>query len=233
MTAIARSLTRVTHVKRAAVANRNHGQLTVRAALASTGIDEAWINRFESAAGRAVAKAYRTAHHAEPATGAIIRNGRIWRVMRYGAADLLAGLVSYKRFLPELLALAPAPVFSSVQMPAAAPAPAVEPTPANAWAVYVTTPGSRVRRNLTVIHLTDAQAEALADRENALQTWIRDGARRVLTHFAADTTEDGAATRHRVRLTDPSPAVQQEIRQQLGRNLTEARTLATGLDLAA
>jgi hypothetical protein len=92
------------HLRRATVAfDRGTGRWTVGRLLAALGMDQAWVIRYSSAAGRAAAKAYRAATGHEPGTALTLRHGRIRRVMGYASlTELLAAVLTYKRLATEL-----------------------------------------------------------------------------------------------------------------------------------
>jgi hypothetical protein len=215
-----------THVQRAIVANRNSGRLLAADYLAGIGADREFASRYGSAFGRAVAKTYREQTGTEPAAaGAAIVRGRIRPVMAYRTedADILALAA---RTYPRTAAMAAAPTAQTAPVEAA-PEPAADAVSAeetNAWAHFTTGAGSRTRQNLTILRLTDAQAEQLAEDVWAPTTEIRENGRPVLVHFEAPGTDGG--TRHWVRIIARSPLAEQTIKQQLGRNLTTARSLA-------
>lgn len=85
--------------QRARMAAANAGRILCRDYLFSLGLDVEFIEEYESAFGRATAKAFRANHHAEPdAGGLVVLHGRLWRTMRYlDVADLIAGARAYKR----------------------------------------------------------------------------------------------------------------------------------------
>jgi hypothetical protein len=88
-----------THWQRAMIAVRNSGRILARDFLAGLGLDAAWIDQYESAFGRATAKAYRQNHGAEPDTrGLVWLRGRLWHANRYADInDLRAGIAAYPR----------------------------------------------------------------------------------------------------------------------------------------
>lgn len=92
------------HCRRALLACANHGRMTAEQYLAGIGFPEP--ERYASAFGRTVAKAYRASHGAEPYRGCLADiNGRLHRCFGYAdVADLYAGALVYKRtaaFLAE------------------------------------------------------------------------------------------------------------------------------------
>ena len=95
------------HHQRARMAAANAGRILCRDYLFGLGLDVEFIEEYESAFGRATAKAYRANHNAEPdAGGLVVLHGRLWRTMRYvDVADLDAGAREHKK-TAELLALA-------------------------------------------------------------------------------------------------------------------------------
>lgn len=87
------------HHQRARIALTNSGHVLARDYLFSLDLDVEFIEEYESAFGRAVAKAYRAAHNAEPDTrGLVILHGRLWHCARYtDIRDLHAGARRYAR----------------------------------------------------------------------------------------------------------------------------------------
>lgn len=87
------------HHQRARIALTNSGHVLARDYLFSLDLDVEFIEEYESAFGRAVAKAYRAAHNAEPDTrGLVILHGRLWHCARYtDIRDLHAGACAYAR----------------------------------------------------------------------------------------------------------------------------------------
>lgn len=90
--------------QRARIAAANAGHIVARDYLFDLGLDVEFIEEYESAFGRATAKAYRANHHAEPEErGLVVLHGRLWRTMRYvDVADLEAGAREHKKTAEEL-----------------------------------------------------------------------------------------------------------------------------------
>jgi excisionase family DNA binding protein len=92
------------HHQRARMAAANAGRILCRDYLFGLGLDVEFIEEYESAFGRATAKAFRANHHAEPDVGGlVVLHGRLWRTMRYvDMADLEAGAREHKKTAAEL-----------------------------------------------------------------------------------------------------------------------------------
>lgn len=233
------SLARRTAVLTATVNRVNAGTVTAGQYLTEIlGADPDYAAKYDSPYGRFVRRAFIALHGEEPARIRLALVGtRMHRKVGYRIDEpaLEAAARLYPRtasFVATPAAEQCAPVeqqpqpAAEVETIAATPATPADETPV--WAHFVTAgtgPEARFRRNLTVLRLTDDEAEQLADKVNAATTYVREPGGRVLVAFETDTS--GGGTQHWVRIDGRSPLAVQEIKQRLGRNHATAVKLAS------
>jgi hypothetical protein len=164
-----------THIQRALIAARNAGHTTARDYLTGLGLDAEFVDTYESAFGRATAKAFRATHGAEPdSNGAVLLRGRIWSTNRYAdTTDLIAGALAYKRtaHLVTTTVAAPAAPKTTARKAASLPRTTRTPkgAPLTAPTTFTTPAGEKtraedIRVGDTVVTMTHGEWTPPADR---------------------------------------------------------------------